>query len=344
MPKFSLDYAEFYITHVCNYNCDHCNRLNNYRFSGHQNWKDYESIYTEWADRLELKRIGILGGEPTLNPTFFEWIKGISTLWPTTPIRIITNGTRLQFIWKDLYSILKQYRNIQLAVTAHSRNNFANIVKFIKEHIDSPFKIEYRGDLTKWSEAYKQVKDESWPECNTPEQFYDLPENIKNECKNIHNIDFESFLYASNGHRIFDTNNVEFIIEYAEDFVTAPIKYAGDNRFIVYDSDPEDAHTICGSSNCHHFVRGKLYKCHHVALLPEFKKQYFVDMSEDANNLLESYRPATVTDSDEILDEFINNLSTHIPQCRLCPGKADTQIVTISSTTIKPNIKKLNKL
>ena len=69
-----------------------------------------------------------------------------------------------------------------------------------------------------------------------------------------------------------------------------------------------------------------------------------MDMSEDANNLLKSYRPATVTDSDEILAKFINDLSTHIPQCRLCPGKTDIQTVKISSTTIKPNIKKLNKL
>ena len=39
-----LNYAEFYITNVCNLNCTECNRFNNYHFSGHQRWDDYSDV------------------------------------------------------------------------------------------------------------------------------------------------------------------------------------------------------------------------------------------------------------------------------------------------------------
>ncbi len=51
--------VEFYITNVCNYTCDNCNRFNNHKFSGWQRWSDYEGIYRQWAERIELQAITI---------------------------------------------------------------------------------------------------------------------------------------------------------------------------------------------------------------------------------------------------------------------------------------------
>jgi hypothetical protein len=36
---------------------------------------------------------------------------------------------------------------------------------------------------------YKNVKDDSWPECNNLDDFYNLPIHIQNECKDQHNFD-----------------------------------------------------------------------------------------------------------------------------------------------------------
>jgi len=83
-----LDRAEFYITNVCNYNCTHCNRFNNYHFKGHQYWKDVKDVYTEWSERLDLGAITILGGEPTLNPSINEWIDGIAELWQNQRLKL----------------------------------------------------------------------------------------------------------------------------------------------------------------------------------------------------------------------------------------------------------------
>jgi len=94
MNKLKLNYAEFYITNVCNLTCPQCNRFNNRKFKGHYNF-DLEK-YQAWADILDLETCTILGGEPTLNPELPRWIKGIHKCWPNTNGRLTTNGTRLQ--------------------------------------------------------------------------------------------------------------------------------------------------------------------------------------------------------------------------------------------------------
>ena len=92
---FNLTYVEFYITNVCNLNCTNCNRFNNYAFSGHQHWAEYQKVYAEWANRINPQKISILGGEPMLNPTFIDWVEGILRLWPSTVVSVVTNGTHL---------------------------------------------------------------------------------------------------------------------------------------------------------------------------------------------------------------------------------------------------------
>jgi hypothetical protein len=92
--RYLLDKVEFYITNVCNLNCDQCNRFNDYKFAGWQRWSDYADVHRRWAEVVDIKQIVILGGEPLLNPSINEWIVGLSKLWKR-PVQILTNGTRL---------------------------------------------------------------------------------------------------------------------------------------------------------------------------------------------------------------------------------------------------------
>ena len=86
--------VEFYITNVCNLTCRGCNRFNNYNFKGHQRWADHAEAYEAWSKRLDLPRICIIGGEPTLNPDLESWVMNIRRLWPDAiDIFVQTNGT-----------------------------------------------------------------------------------------------------------------------------------------------------------------------------------------------------------------------------------------------------------
>ena len=75
MPKLRIPYAEFYIINVCNLACPGCNRFNDYNFTGYQRWEDYADAYKQWAEQVDIGNIGILGGEPLLNPTFMAWVR-----------------------------------------------------------------------------------------------------------------------------------------------------------------------------------------------------------------------------------------------------------------------------
>lgn len=85
--------VEFYITNVCNLSCRGCNRFNDLNFKGHQRWADHVDAYEAWSKRLDLPRIVIIGGEPTLNPDLELWAMNLRRLWPDSVIMIQTNGT-----------------------------------------------------------------------------------------------------------------------------------------------------------------------------------------------------------------------------------------------------------
>jgi organic radical activating enzyme len=342
MDRAVLDKVEFYITNVCNYNCEDCNRLNNFFFSGHQYWKDHHEIYREWSTRLDIKQITILGGEPLLNPSLLDWIKGLRDCWPDAEIMILTNGTRLEF-WPNLYNVLKQTNTI-MAVNLHNRDRYKEYRSYLTLNFfkNSNLTFKYLNEkMDNWVDAYTSVKDESWPVCTSHQDFKNLPDHIQHECENIHNIDPETFMINSGGVVMSD-NNINVALVYSENFWTAPLKYSGNNQFDVYNSDPVLAHNACESKYCHHFIRGKLYKCHHVALLPEFMEQFYVNINDEDTTLLNSYRPLTVDQSIDTIKTFVNNLPNQIPQCKLCPESLTSGIIKASTNKIK--ILKRNKI
>jgi len=337
---FYLERIEFYITNVCNYNCDNCNRLNNYNFSGHQKWEDYAEVYKAWHKRIDFGVISILGGEPLLNPSLPDWLTGLRSLWPNATIQLLTNGSRLKHTpW--LYDAINKNK-IELEISTHNRGTFDKTASEISEILSKPIQTNLTKNADLWVNEYNNIKDPSWPECQTHLDFESLPEWIQDECTNLHKIDPKTFFYNSGTVQLVDANQVVVSLNYYEDFVTAPLYYNNDNHFKVYNSDPEQAHKVCISKNCYTFVRGKLYKCHHVALLPEFSEQFHVDMTEQDTELLHAYQPAQSTDTDEELSMFINNLTHSIPQCKLCPDKLFP--VRVLASNIKPKVLKRQKI
>ena len=340
MKRIPIPFFEAYVTNVCNFNCVECNRLNNYKFSGHFLWSDVEADYKRWSEKIEPKYINILGGEPFLNRDLPNWIQGLRSLWPFTTINLLTNGTQLNLI-DNLYSLLESNK-ITLIISLHNRSRYQSVVQEIKNLLSPPIKETFIADLNKWLHSYNQVKDESWPDCQDYTDFDNLPDVIKEECISIHNIDPECWQQQAGGAILTDANNITVRIDYAEHFTTGPLKYQGDHQFKVYNSDPEKAHKVCISKYCTEMVDGKLYKCHHVALLPKFMKQYQVNISSDDKNLLLDYKPLSSDATVEEIEIFVNNLRQSIPQCTLCPENLNE--IEFFASTNKPKIKKIFKV
>ena len=107
--------VEFYITNVCNLSCRGCNRFNDQKFKGHQYWDDYAEEYEAWSKRLNIPRITIIGGEPTLNPDLEKWAINLRRLWPDAVIMIQTNGTYWKPEWVDLWT----YHKVGFGLSLH---------------------------------------------------------------------------------------------------------------------------------------------------------------------------------------------------------------------------------
>ena len=111
------------------------------------------------------------------------------------------------------------------------------------------------------------------------------------------------------------------------------------SHFEVHDSNPDFAYESCTMKVSHTLFNGLLYKCPMVAILPEFRKQYDVRLTDKQEELLSSYKPLHPSCSDEELDAFVDMTRVSIPQCNLCPEQYKT-----STVKFNPSLKKRKKL
>lgn len=344
MKKFHIPYVEFYITHVCNYSCQGCNRFNNYYFSGSQLWKDHEKIYQQWSERVDIPAITILGGEPTLNPDLMNWVHGLKKLWPNSILNLTTNGSRLHLM-KELYDeMARDPTHSLITVSLHDHALKENILKFLKEPLTKIDDYhEHPLDNKAWKISYLAIKDPTWPDCDHWEDFKLLPKHIQDECTNVHKFNPEIYIAERTGIIYQDANGVKMIIKINTHFTqSALILNADSQSFSVHNSNPIQAHQNCSAKACHQIRNGKIYKCGVVDLLPEFDSQFQLTMSEEDRKIMYSYVPGEVDFTDSELEGFINELNNPIAQCKFCPEHYVNS--PINPTAKKPKIFKIKNI
>jgi organic radical activating enzyme len=272
--------VDFYITNVCNLTCDRCNRFNNFDFKGWQRWSDYDETYTQWSKLVELCAITIMGGEPFLNPSLGDWVENLNKLFGIE-VQVLTNGTRFKHA-KDLYSKFL-YRSAKTQAMNHIGVSLHNVN-------DWPvMQQDIRNFLVHPIQEYKKGD----------------PENLWN----------------SDWHFV-DKNGVKINVYRVDEFGPSAVVPVGNNSYRLHNSDPVQAHDACAFAQfkSYHFIKGKLYKCGPVALMPEFEKQFDLDISEEDRGLLNNYQALTMENFDTFHKEFFEHLDRPIPQCKFCPS------------------------
>lgn len=280
---------EFYITNVCNLTCDNCNRFNNHKFTGWQHWDDYQHVYQQWSNYIEIKNAVIMGGEPMLNPTLKDWVVGLSQIFGCG-IQILSNGTRLNKM-QGLYDSLVQAQKItnippHIQISLHNINHFKQIKQDIKNFLGPV--VEELGTIID-----RPATD--------PAIYY--------SCR--------------------DDQDILVNVHLADRFHSSALKLNQQGRFTLHDSDPNIAHDKCGFARykCYHFIRGKIYKCGPVALFPEFDQQHNLDISDSDRLLINSYVPMTVDLWPEHHVEWLEKLDLPIAQCKFCPENFTTTTI-----------------
>ena len=275
---------DVYITNVCNLTCNQCNRFNNHDFRGWQRWSDYEAQYRQWANILEIPAVTIMGGEPFLNPTLPDWVKGINDLFGVD-VQILTNGTRFRQAG-GLYDALlrsKTARDVNhIGVSLHRSEQFEKLKEDILWFLKAPVEILPQGHVNNQHNADWCFRDSN------------------NIVVNVH---------------IKDHFHTAAIRPFTR------ISQSMQKIYLLHNSDPFFAHQNCGFAifKSYHFIRAKLYKCGPVALMPEFDQQHTLDISPEDRILLNSYQPLTLDNFDNYHQEFFANLDQPIAQCKFCP-------------------------
>ena len=287
--KITIDKLEFYITNVCNLTCSGCNRYNNYKFTGWQDYKDYADVIQQWSEKININKPFILGGEPLLNPSINQWIEGIRSAWPTsyTP-EVISNGTRIDLV-EGLYESCRK-TNAWINISLHRDSDREPIFTRVRNFLTHP--ISEGTDLR---------------------------------------TDMDS------DYQFIDCNKVQVHVWNTTDFLQSNIIERSDGTQTLYNSDPEKAHACCPNvlHKNYHFIRGKIYKCGPVALMPEFDEQYPLDITDEDRVLLHAGRGLSVEEFDEHGEEFFANIDNPIPQCKFCPESFEWH--RLEFTTLKPN-------
>lgn len=141
--KLQIDLVEFYITNVCNLTCKGCNRFNDTKFRGWQNWHDYRDVYTQWSQQLIWNTASIMGGEPLLNPSLYDWIDGINGLWKKT-VDIASNGTQIH-LHPKLYDYIRDGK-ARVNIAIHNKKHKKVIIDRVKSIMRGPFRFTFDNE------------------------------------------------------------------------------------------------------------------------------------------------------------------------------------------------------
>lgn len=344
--------VDFYIAHACNMNCPECSSFNNYNFRGNFLWKDYENVYTQWADKVNLKRVSILGGEPLANPSVLEWIQGVRKLFPDSILRLNTNGTLIKSTDTELYNTLLENKT-KLQISLHNRRNKQELLDRLCDWSQEPvitqtilLPDEYEKKVNEhWKIIYEQLRGEDWPNYVIYQDRESLPDWVQSELNQFIGDRFDNLKEKHTQIRITDKNNIDIAISMEDSFVKSAATYNNDTKsFYFYDSDAEQAHEACSFRDCLMFHHGKLYKCHASALFSDFVDQFTTTLTNKQREIIDTVKPASLDMSYSELKETIDGtLANTIPQCSLCPQRKQIGQQFYADVGNKPKVTKNKK-
>ena len=147
--KQYIEYIEIQFIHACNLACKGCATFSELKHSGYTTWSQTKKDLLPWLDRLDPECIGVMGGEPFINPNLKEYITGLRELLPNTQIRLPTNGLLLLKKF-DIVEMLHEMGNAVLKISYHLDDPLIN--KAIKKIFnDFDLKPVTEFGINRWS-------------------------------------------------------------------------------------------------------------------------------------------------------------------------------------------------
>ena len=125
MIRLQLEFLEIMIGNPCNLSCKGCTTFSDLVHKNFVPWATGQAWLTPWLNRLDIQAIGIMGGEPLMNPDLKAWLRGIRSLLPNAQIRFVTNGVLLDQNWW-VVDLLDELGNAVLKISQHIESDTLN--------------------------------------------------------------------------------------------------------------------------------------------------------------------------------------------------------------------------
>lgn len=251
--KYHIRRLDINVAYACNIKCKGCISLSDFDRTGVVSAADVDSWLAYWSPWLDIDVLTLFGGEPLLNPELDSICKIVRKYYPTSTLRLITNGYLLKNFDSQSWFSLQPFE-LQVSVHRLDHEDVINkqIAKIMKPH-----------------SGWKTTKNN----LNQHQQIlFELP-----------------------GFKIYKSKFKDFV---------APYRLIN-QKLLPFDSDPIQAHKICGSPNTPILYKGKLYKCPPVANIIDVTKHNW-------NN----YEACSST---EQLEHFVSAIGKAEAVCGQCP-------------------------
>lgn len=169
--KIHLPHVSIDITKGCNMRCEHCSHLSPL-MQGHFPKDELLKFLEHWGQKLQPKRLAILGGEPLLHPNFEEIVLSAYRHWGRTEIVIITNGVLLERIQDSFLERIRKLGRISFVISQHTKSTGwkekykKTKIRFSKFHIPFSLRKSYSLWMTTYqkSAAGRYIPYESFPQ------------------------------------------------------------------------------------------------------------------------------------------------------------------------------------
>lgn len=126
---YSIPRLDLMITYGCNLACAGCISLSDYKRSGPEPLQNLKASFDKWCGILQPKVLTLFGGEPCIHPDLLEICAHVRDRWPSSTIRLITNGYLLDRFNPDRWF---EFSPFEVQVSMHRKDHEKIINKQIK--------------------------------------------------------------------------------------------------------------------------------------------------------------------------------------------------------------------
>ena len=157
--RLKIKTLEIHLAHGCNLSCESCSHYSNQGHKGLLTTTEATKMFEQWHLRITPKSFIFLGGEPTINPKLPEFFEIARNFWPTTKLRLATNGFFLHR-HPTLPATLQKIKNARIELSIHhDSQEYLNKIRPALQLLQSwaqEYKIEVLvlNSLGRWTKRY----------------------------------------------------------------------------------------------------------------------------------------------------------------------------------------------